>query len=75
MMKILDSWTQNKSTAIFCDVSDVKLIENATTITINQKSYKIIGHDILTSLSGVTNAMFLLDTNEKIIVPTNAIIS
>ena len=72
-MLILDSWKKNDGTAIYCkEIGDVNL-SKAKKVRIKNKEYDIIGYDIMTSLTGIKCAMLLLNTDDIITFPQEAV--
>jgi hypothetical protein len=70
-MRIIDCWYSGKDgkTAIYCDNINGIDISKATKAIIGKMSYKIIGYDAMTSITGAKNAMLLLDTTKEIAFP------
>lgn len=67
-MKIVDSWKMNGKTAIYCTGKNAEAYSQKESVLIGGKKYKIIGFDILTSISGIKALMLLLDTADIITV-------
>lgn len=65
-MKIVDTWEMNGKTAIYCTGEKAETFAKKQSVTIADKKYKVVGYDILTSISGIKALMLLLDTKDKI---------
>ena len=68
-MKIVDCWMYDGKTAVYCTGESVKQLASKTTVNIGTTPYKILGHDILISSTGVVNVMLLLDTTDMFSTP------
>ena len=69
MATIVDSWLHKGRTAVYCSGDNVQELASRKKVNIADESFAVIGHDILTSISGKTNVMLLLDTQKEISVP------
>lgn len=68
-MTIVDSWIQEGKSVIYCSGNDIENYIKRKHLIINNIKYYILQSQLLISISGIKNAIFLLDTKEKINFP------
>lgn len=68
-MKVVDCWEQDGKTAVYCTGKSVEQLITQKNVCIDSFCYRVIGHDLMISLTGVKSVMLLLDTTSMIPTP------
>ena len=68
-MKVVDCWEQEGKMAVYCTGESVEELITQKNVCIGSSCYRVIGNDLLISLTGVKSVMLLLDTSTMISTP------
>ena len=68
-MEIVDSWMQDGRTAVYCTGKSVEQLISQENVYIGSSCYRVIGYDLMISITGVKSVMLLLDTSSMISTP------
>ena len=68
-MKVVDCWEQEGRTAVYCTGESVEVLITQKNVYIGSSCFRVIGHDLMISITGVKSVMLLLDTSSMIPTP------